>query len=135
MSAAAAIARPAVAHKYLVEGCCDGNMFAEAISATSPADAERQAINLLCAAWRIDQADVDGLDDLGDVATVRPFMPSDYARHAALEMFDGLARLLPHVRDEIEQRKQGGNDEDWRALDAAYLAAARAFAHAQGGVA
>jgi hypothetical protein len=38
-----------------------------------------------------------------------------------------LRNLLPPIWDEIEQRKHGGNDEDWAALEQLAIAAQRAL--------
>lgn len=51
---------------------------------------------------------------------------------AAPELLAALRALLPDVDHEIEQRKHGGNDEDWQELDALSRAAHAAIAKAEG---
>ena len=67
--------------------------------------------------------------------------PTDYAivectigvnEFAAQEMLDTLKATLPHISSEVEQRKFGGNDEDYAALEAVEAQVIKAIAHGEG---
>lgn len=108
--------------RFLIDGARDGMLFAESVDASSQAEAEAKALDRLCQAWGLERADYDTLDDMDVIATVRPYMPSDYARDAALEMFDALHRMLPHLKHAAPDSEMGR----------AYQLGARAFTRAQG---
>lgn len=69
--------------KYLIEGSCDGGLFAETIEADNREEAERFAVERLCEAWG---EEGEELSDLGDSASVREYDADDYARDAAPEL-------------------------------------------------
>lgn len=114
--------------RYLIEGCCDGGLFAETVDAESQEQAEALALERLKEVWR--EPDAESLDDLGDCATVREYSPDEYARDAGPELLDILQQLMPGISLEVECRKHGGNDEDWHELERleglAYAAIAKA---------
>lgn len=82
--------------KFLIEGACDGGLFAETVEAESLADAEAFAIERLCEAWGETYGPDTTLDDLGDHASVREYSADDYARDAAqdlLAFIDQISRM------------------------------------------
>ncbi len=95
--------------KYLIEGSCDGGLFAETIEAVDDDAAEDQAIDRLCEAWghtRIRDNTKDfatDLSDLGDSASVRKYDADDYARDAASDML----ALLQSVEDDWGENFDG----------------------------
>ena len=96
--------------RYLIEGSCDGALFAEAIDANSQEDAEAFAIERLCEAWGEEYGPDTTLDDLGDSATVREYSRSDYARDAADEMLS-LIEQIARMKNQAEADGQDlGND-------------------------
>lgn len=80
--------------KYLIEGSCDGSMFAESIVADTKEEAEAFAIERLCEAWGEEHEPDTTLDDLGDCANVTEYGPEDYAREAAGDMLESLQALV-----------------------------------------
>lgn len=80
--------------KYLIEGSCDGSMFAETVEAQSLGDAEACAIERLCEAWGETYGPDTELGDLGDAACVTEYTPEDYIRDAAPELYEALQSAI-----------------------------------------
>jgi len=85
--------------KFLIEGSCDGAMFAETVEAQTMEDAEAFAIERLCEAWGETYGPDTELSDLGDAACVTEYTADDYARDAAPEMVATLEFILPYLRE------------------------------------
>ncbi|MGA1853013.1 hypothetical protein VH570_19455 [Sphingobium sp. HT1-2] len=103
--------------RFLIEGSCDGALFAETVDAMTKEDAEAFAIERLCEAWGETYGPDTTLDDLGDAATVTEYSAERYARDYAMEMLAVIRDALPHIADEVEQRKNGGNAEYFADLE------------------
>ena len=85
--------------KYLIEGSCDGSLFAETIEANSQTEVEALAIERLCEAWGETYSPDTTLDDLGDCATLREYTADDYTRDAAPALLAALRDLMGHAKE------------------------------------
>ena len=93
--------------RYLIEGCCDGGLFAETVDAESQEQAEELALERLKEAWR--EPDAESLDDLGDCATVREYSPDEYARVAGGECLAGAGAAAGEGRHPLSGESAGGD--------------------------
>ena len=112
--------------RYLIEGSCDGGLFAEAIDASSMEEAEALAVARLCEAWG---EEGEELSDLGDAANVREYEADDYARDAAGEM---LAFVSQVARMSNQTEAEGQDMDNDLALDGLINMARKLEAYATG---
>lgn len=96
--------------RYLIEGCNDGSLFAEAIDADNQSEAEEMAVERLCEAWRLDYDPTLTLDDMGDLAIVMEYSRADYIREQATDIYDLIADLSRLPIQAEARWQESGND-------------------------
>ena len=102
--------------KYLIEGSCDGQLFAETIEASSDEQAEQMAVARLCKAWGEFHGPQTTLDDLGDSASVREYEAADYAADAAPDLL-AFVEQVGRMQTTVEADGADlGNDEAMNGL-------------------
>jgi hypothetical protein len=94
--------------RYLIEGSCDGGLFAESVDALTLEDAEAFAVERLCEAWGVDFDEDTTLNDLGDAASVREYTRADCAKDAA----ETLLAFVEQISRMTTQAEADGRDLD-----------------------
>lgn len=110
--------------KFLIEGSCDGSIFAETVEAATQEEAEAFAIERLCEAWGEEYGPDTTLDDLGDSAMVSPYTADDYARDAGPGLLQAL-KLAVSKLEAIEPAARSLGQE--RAISEGRAAIAKAL--------
>jgi hypothetical protein len=112
--------------RYLIEGSCDGSLFAESIEAPNREEAEAAAVERLCEAWG---ESGETLDDLGDCAMVSEYSADDYARDAGPELLAFVQQIARMCTTTEAKGVDLGNDD---AMDGLITRARKLSAVAEG---